>query len=278
MAIEDVVLWTAFIGGVLGAISFFWQAYNHYLAREESMSRTLNAKVLRPWSDLTIRQKWEQGRANVIALVIPKEALPSDVVPTAGQEGLEVQELPGLERGVAFLRKRHPTVEERWQKVKELWERYEVLLARRRAAVEPWIRQQMEREFPGLKPARFGWTEKNTYVLDNILAFTESRGWDAAARGEAARPIQVTKSPTQSGDTVYYEVRGDDYGTMIHTYTESIADADAMKKVIVSSLQRPEVREVNKDLVACFAELERAIETFRVSLREVAVAVDVSGG
>lgn len=211
-------------------------------------------------------------------MVIPKEALPLDVVPTAGQEGLEVHRLPGLERGIAFLRKRYPAVYERWQTVEQLWRQYEALLSGRRSLLEPWIRQQMQAEFPMLKPARFGWDEKDTYVLDNIMAFTESRGWDAAARCEAARPILINKTPMQSGDTVYFDVRGDEYGTMIHTYTESNSNADAMKTVIVSCLERPEMKQVNRDLVACFQDLEKAIETFRTSLREVAVAVDVAGG
>lgn len=276
MALEEVVLWMAFVGGVLGAVSFVWQVYNFYAARQESGHRALNAKVLKPWGELRIEHRWGQGQANVIALAVPKEALPPDVAP--GREGLDVHALPGLERGVAFLREHYPRAHERWQEVERLWRRYEDLRARRRALVEPWIRERMAAEFPRLTPARHSWTEKDTYVFDNLIAFVESKGWNIAYRGEAEGALYINKAPTQSGETMYYELRGHEGGTLVHTYDEAIADADAMKRVVLSCLERPEVQQLNEELVACFRELEKAIEAFRSELREVAVAVDVAGG
>jgi hypothetical protein len=277
VAIEDVVLWTAFVGGVLGAISFFWQVYYHYAAKEENIRRSLNAKVLKPLSEVKIQRLRIHGHANAIAVVIPKEALPADVVPTTSQEGLGVRELPGLERGITFLQKRYPAVHEQWLKFQQSWNQYTAQLKRRRELLEPRIGHEMGKEFPKLGPARFTWSEKDTYVLDNIMAFAESRGWDAIALGEAARPLSIAVSRIQSGNTFYFEIKGDEYGTMVYTHSESIADPDAMKRVISSCLTNAELKRINTELIRDFKNLNEAVEAFRISLREVAIAVDVAG-
>ena len=242
----------------------------------ENAASVLNDKVLKPWGELRIEHRWGQGQANVIALAIPKEALPADVAP--GREGLEVHALPGLTRGVDFIHKHYPEVHMRWQAIERLWRQYEELRARRRALIEPWVSDQMKREFPKLGPARLNENEKDTYVLGNILAVTEMKGWDAAARGEVAYVVPVSRTETHSGDTVYHELHAHrEYGTLVHTYTRDLADADAMERVIKFCLRRPEVARANEEFVACFRDLEKAIETFRTELREVSVAVEVAG-
>src|SRR5881409_3770007 len=69
--------------GVLGAIAFYWQ----FEQRRARRVRFLNRSVLRPWSKVELKQGYKsfEGRPAVKArLVIPKEAVPTEVDPTVG--------------------------------------------------------------------------------------------------------------------------------------------------------------------------------------------------
>ncbi len=56
MGIEDAVLWTGFITGILGAIGFLWQIYQSLSRRREESNKSLNENVLWPWSELQVRE------------------------------------------------------------------------------------------------------------------------------------------------------------------------------------------------------------------------------
>src|SRR5437899_1252691 len=108
--IETAQLWVATVAGLAGLAGLLWQIYQHFSGRKEESNWKLNRNVLKPWSDLKINNLYDNDQRNRIALVIPKEALPSDVAPSTGEQGREVMRLPGLSKGEAFLRKQYPDV------------------------------------------------------------------------------------------------------------------------------------------------------------------------
>src|SRR3990170_2773973 len=87
--------------GVLGTIAFYWQ----FRQRRAKRIRFLNRSVLRLWSkvELKHRPRSVEGRpAEALWLSIPKDAVPDDVDPTVGEDGLDVKDLPGLSDGKRF--------------------------------------------------------------------------------------------------------------------------------------------------------------------------------
>src|SRR5439155_25550222 len=137
--IELAQLWVATIAGLAGLAGVLWQVYQHFSGRKEETNRKLNKTVLKPWSHVKIVSLYDHDQYNRIMLGIPKEALPSDVAPSSGEQGLDIQRLPGLSTGEVFLRKKYPDVFSDWAEVMRLQGRYESLLQSRRRIGEPVV-------------------------------------------------------------------------------------------------------------------------------------------
>src|SRR5437870_8752819 len=104
--IETAQLWVATIAGLAGLAGVLWQVFQHFSGRKEETNRKLNRTVLKPWSEVKIISLYDHEQFNRIMLGIPKEALPADAS-SAGEQGLDVQRLPGLSKGEVFLRKHY---------------------------------------------------------------------------------------------------------------------------------------------------------------------------
>src|SRR3989442_2476882 len=117
MEVGEAVTWTSLVTGILGAIAFFWQVSRAISARRQSRGKILNKNVLRPWSEMEIQQAYHPGDKYGVRFMIPSEALPSDVAPRTGKEGLDIFDLPGRYVGEVFLRKRYPKVHQIWMQV-----------------------------------------------------------------------------------------------------------------------------------------------------------------
>src|SRR5205823_11309050 len=141
--IELAQLWVATVSGLAGLGGVLWQVFQHFSGRKEETNRKLNRTVLKPWSHVKIVSLYDHDQYNRIMLGIPKDALPSDVAPSSGEQGLDVQRLPGLSTAEVFLRKHYPDVFSFWIEVRRLQEKYDSLLQRRRAIVEPVVKAGM---------------------------------------------------------------------------------------------------------------------------------------
>ena len=275
--IELAQLWVATVAGLAGLAGVLWQVYQHFSGRREEANRKLNGTVLKPWSHVKIVSLYDHDQHNRIMLGIPKEALPSDVAPSSGEQGLDVQRLPGLSTGEVFLRKHYPDVFTQWAEVTRLQEKYENLLQRRRTVVEPKVRAGMQEFYPTLVPAR-SWSEKeykvNTYILKHIIADVEMIGYWAAKDDEVR--LNVQESKTQA-DVLYVEYRASNL-PWLKVVAEDAIDKTLLEQRVRSWITDPEVRKANKDLFDVFQKLEKAIEKFQTALKEAHVNVELTGG
>src|SRR5947207_6143165 len=92
LATDDLVLWTGFITGIIGTVvatvSLIWQLLQWRSGRKERKILTLNANVLKPWSEIVVNHVsgWPDG----IDLFVPKNAFGVVMVPRFADEGLPV--------------------------------------------------------------------------------------------------------------------------------------------------------------------------------------------
>ena len=274
--IELAQLWVATVAGLAGLAGVLWQVYQHFSGRKEEANRKLNKTVLKPWSHVKIVSLYDRDQYNRIMLGIPKEALPSDVAPSSGEQGLDVQRLPGLSTGEVFLRKRYPDVFSDWAEVRRLQEKYDSLLQSRRTIVEPFVREGMLKFYPSLTPVQ-SWTEKeykaNTYILKHIIADVEMIGFWGAKDGEIRLNVQESKTQT---DVLYVEYRASNL-PWLKVVAENAIDRALLEKRVSSWITEPDVRKANKDLFVIFQKLEMAIDRFQTTLREASVKVELTG-
>ena len=69
---RHAVLWVSFVTGILGAVSFVWQAFRYFAGRKEESNRSLNRSVLKPWSEVKVQPEYGAGQANGLELMLPK--------------------------------------------------------------------------------------------------------------------------------------------------------------------------------------------------------------
>ena len=93
-----MVLWTGFVTGLLGAFAFVWQVAQYLASRSQHRVGTLNTSVLKPWSSVTVTPLYRPP--DTLALRIPEAAFPAEVSRIVPDEGLEVDELAGLSKGI----------------------------------------------------------------------------------------------------------------------------------------------------------------------------------
>ena len=275
--IELAQLWVATVAGLAGLAGVLWQVYQHFSGRKEETNWKLNRTVLKPWSGVKIVSLYDHDQYNRIMLGIPKEALPSDVAHSSGEQGLDVQRLPGLSKGEVFLRKHHPDVFTRWAEVRRLQENYETLLQRRRTVVEPKVRAGMQEFYPTLVPVQ-SWTEKeykaNTYIVKHIIADVEMIGYWAAKDGEVR--LNVQESKTQA-DVLYVEYRASNL-PWLKVVAENAIDKTLLEQRVSSWITDPKMQKTNKDLFDTFQKLEKTIDNFQTVLKEASVNVELTGG
>lgn len=276
--IETAQLWVATVAGLAGLGGLLWQIYQHFSGREEESNRKLNRNVLKPWSEVRMTPVYEQDQPNRIAFTVPKEALPPDVAPSTGEQGLDIQRLPGLAKGEAFLRKHYGEIFSEWVVLKGRLRQYENLLRRRREVVEPKVRDGMLGFYPSLTPVRT-WSEKeykvNTYILKHIIADVETIGYWGAKDGEVRLNVQESKMTNGEGKLLH-EYRASNL-PWLKVLGENAIDRTLLEQRVGSWITDPKVRSANTELFECFTKLEEAIDKFRRVLQEASVNVELYG-
>ncbi len=256
--IELAQLWVATVAGLAGLAGVLWQVFQHFSGRKEETNRKLNKTVLKPWSHVKIVSLYDHDQYNRIMLGLPKEALPSDVAPSSGEQGLDVQRLPGLSTGEVFLRKHYPDVFSDWAEVRRLQEKYDSLL-QSRPPVQSWT----EKEY-----------KANTYILKHIIADVEMIGFWAAKDGEIR--LNVQESKTQADNVLYVEYRASNL-PWLKVAAENAIERALLEKRVSSWITEPDVQKANKDLFVIFQKLEKAIDRFQTTLKEASVKVELTG-
>jgi len=272
--IETAQLWVATVAGLAGLAGLFWQIFIHFAGRRQGSNRALNAGVLRPWSEVRVDSIYDSEQHNRIALVIPTEAIPP---PLTMERGLEVQRLPGLSKGVSFVRKRYPAVFALWAEALGLSEKHATLLQRRRATVEPIVLAGMRESYPSLSPVHDPWGKEytmNTYVPSRLVADIESSGYWAVGGTELRVRVQMQK--TQVDNVIHCEYRAGS-NPWLKVREEDALDENQRTERMTSWIQEPSVHLANKELFDCLKELETTIDRFRIALKEVSINVELEG-
>jgi len=273
VGIEDAVLWTGFITGILGAIGFFWQIYQSLSRRREESNKSLNENVLRPWSELQVRESFGARNDTGLRLWIPKESLPENAAPSISADGLDLARLPGLAKGETFLQKHNPRTFSGWLKVKSLSEGFATVRRHRRIIIQDLVRNGMSELGVALKAVEWEDWGPNTYIFDNIVAQVEDASYFAAKYGKPAR--KVTTSRTSSGEMTFIEVGG---GYSLLKLPEERTDVvEIFESRLASWTSDTQVWSDTVQMVKLYTELEKSIEEFRSALKEIAVSVDMTG-
>jgi hypothetical protein len=274
VGIEDAVLWTGFITGILGAIGFFWQISQSLSRRREESNKSLNENVVRPWSELQVKESFGPRDDTGLRLWIPKESLPENAAPSISTDGLDLTRLPGLARGETFLQKRDPQTFSSWLEVKSLSERFATVRRHRRIVIQSLVRNGMAELGVALKDVRWEDWGPNTYIFDNIVAQVEDTAYFAVKYGRPGRSVSISR--TASGEMIFLEVGG---GYSLLKVPEDRKDvAEIFANRLASWTSDTQVWSDSVQMVEVYAELEKAVENFRSALKEIAVSIDMTGG
>ena len=271
--------------GLLGAAAFYWQ----FQQRRTRRVRFLNRSVLRPWSKVEAKRwyKSTEGRpVKSLRLAIPKDAVPTDVDPTVGSEGLDVEKLPGIVDGERFLRS--PSLSRWSQSGRALRDRcrraardwdivtarvigYESARERRRAVLEPMIAREMGIAYPRLRPVWIDRFAVNTYVLARILAEVEEQSDYSLRPGWSSPGFRTSQVSSEDGG--YLEI--DDGYQLARISRGSQSDAEPLQKMLISCIASDPVKGAARDMLAHLNGLEDALVHFRDSMRELAFSLDL---
>jgi len=271
--------------GLLGAVAFYWQ----FQQRRTRRVRFLNRSVLRPWSKVETKRLYKstEGRpVRNLRLAIPKDAVPTDVDPTVGSEGLEVENLPGIVDGERFLRS--PSLSRwsrsqrarrdlcrrasrEWEVVMALVMSYEAARERRREVLEPLIAQEMEAAYPGLRPVGYDRFALNTYVIARILGEVEEESDYSLRPGWSSPGFRTSQVSSEDGG--YLQI--DDGYQLVRISKGSPSDAEPLQKMLISWIESDPVKGAAHDMLAHLNALEDALAHFRDTMKELAFSLDL---
>lgn len=275
MEIQDAVLWISFVTGILGAIAFIWQFWRYWIDRREGRNKRLNENVLRPWSELQVRENFGPSEEIGIRLWIPKESLPTNLAPSLSQDGLLVDRLPGLAKGKSFLKEHDPPTFSLWVKVTTLRDHFAKLRRQKRAVIEDLVRTGMSEMGGGLRAVQWKDFEPGTYVFENIVAQVEDSTYYATKYDRSS--ISPTVTRTSSNEKYFLEVSGGQY-QLIKIPEEQQSITKAFQDRFERWTSSPQIQAETTQMVRIYADLEVTVEAFRSALKETAVSIDMSGG
>ncbi len=242
--------------------------------------RALNRNVLAPWSEVELRSFTGQGVTDAIGLAVPKRAIPTDAGPSDWDQMMKteriisVDELPGLDDGLALLRRRFPVVAGHWDRVKGLLGEYEADRNRRRELLEPMVTKAMEAAYPNLKPHTQYELKPDSYFPLNIVIAAEENGYYRVDAPD--REITVTRSQQQIGQDIRFNLDDGQYRyPLIFGVSQEEADRPDMKKILTECVENLEVKHCNEEMRRIRTELEEPVSTFRKALKEAVVKVEV---
>jgi len=271
--------------GLLGAVAFYWQ----FQQRRTRRVRFLNRSVLRPWSKVEAKRRYKStgGRpVKNLRLVIPKDAVPTDVDPTVGSEGLDVEKLPGIVDGERFLRSPSLSrwsrsgrgLRDRCRRAARDWEvvtahvvGYEAARERRRGVLEPMIAREMGIAYPGLRPVWYDRFAVNTYVLARILAEVEEESDYSLRPGWSSPGFRTSQVSGEDGG--YLEI--DDGYQLVRISKGAQSDAEPLQEMLISCIASDLVKGAARDMLAHLNGLEDALVHFRDTMKELAFSLDL---
>ncbi len=282
---EQALVWVSLAVGLVGTAGTLWQVYRFYRGRKESRTQRLRENVLHPWSKAELIWKDTPSETPLVKVFqVPSAALPEKVAamvnfpyPGAGQ-WLELDKLPGLSRGKAFLRENHSAVWEEWRRTEGLFREYSALRASIVGTAHTLVREGMQTLHPGLAPAPKGTYEPTpgTYVVAHIVSSVATDSYHIALFQDESRARRLSLGSTQSGDVVTWDIRGEK--TFLKVSGESEADLERMQALYDSWLQDTALRSMAGDFVEREAALEKALEGFGKMLQEVTLQIEYSEG
>lgn len=273
MGIEDAVLWISFVTGILGTVALVWQFLVHWTGRREKRNKSLSDNILRPWSELQVRESFGPGEGTGLRLWIPKESLPANVAPSTSTDGLDLDRLPGLARAEGFLRKNYPPSFSTWVNVKALSENFTTVRRRRRSVIQGFVRTGMAELGVPLQAVQWEDWGPFTYIFDNIIAEVEDMAYWAAKYGRPVRNIRLGR--TSSGEMISFEVSGN--YSLLKVPEERRDVADVFVARLAGWTSDAQVLSDSAEMVKLYSELEKAITGLRSALKEIAVAIDMTG-
>lgn len=281
LAVDDVILWTGFITGIIGTVvatvTLIWQLLQWRNARKERSILTLNAHVLKPWSEVAVTPVggWPDG----IELFVPKNAFPADVAPKIPDQGLPVSKLTGLFQAQMYLsgHAHHEGTWVEWIRADRALDAYNDARRERHKFVETMVTEGMAVAYPDLAAATSPESPPaNSYWLPQVITVVERMSYQFAAY--SILNVQMSKS--------MMNVRGENRGWSLSEHNsmpllvgvaESRVDDDKMKNLLLRWTQDDRLKVFNVTMVETRAELEHALEDFRTKLKEVCLEIDQSG-
>jgi hypothetical protein len=283
VATEDIVLWTAFVTGIVGTVvataSFLWQLLQWRRERKGRSVTTLNNRVLRPWSNIGITEVL--GWPNGIELHVPKDAFPPD---TSGvpEDGMLFRDIPGANSALHYLTVNHSHVVEAWYKATNAIDQYDAARRQRHNLVETMVSAALAAAYPNLNVwAGTGFQPLNCYSLSAAMTVVEARSFREAEASQSrpAPPIMITKSTTNLGvGDVRYSLGDAGYVPVLVMVQQGDADEQKLLSLIRGWIQNNRVNELNRSMLKHRGELEETLTTFKAQLKEACLRIEQAGG
>jgi len=281
LATDDLVLWTGFITGIIGTVvatvSLIWQLLQWRSGRKERKILTLNANVLKPWSEVVVSHVsgWPDG----IDLFVPKNAFPVDMVPKIANEGIPVSKVTGIFQAQMYLRERpeHSDVFDEWVRADQALREYNDARRERHRLVETMVAWGMAVAYPNLNAATsFDYPSAGSYWAPQVVSVVERMSLQFAAYGKLN--VQMSKSTTMEGGEKRWNLSEQNSMPLLFGVPESLADDNKMRDLLLSWIQDSPLKDLNVRMINARAKLEQALDQFRTKLREVCLEIDQSGG
>ena len=281
LAIDDIIVWTGFITGIIGTVvatvTLVWQLLQWRTARKERGILTLNAHVLKPWSDVTVTSVggWPDG----IELFVPRNAFPPEVAPKIPDEGLPLSKLTGLFQAQMYL-SGHPEHKDIWSlevQADQALRKYNDARRERHRFVETMVTEGMAVAYPDLTAATSQETpEAESYWLSQVIRVVERMSYQFDAYG--ILNVQMSKSTMNVGGVARWSLTEQNSMPLLVGVSESRVDDGKLKALLVRWIQDQRLSQHNLKMREARAELDASLQEFRTKLKELCLRIDQSGG
>ncbi len=279
MAADDIVLWTAFVTGIIGTVvataSFLWQLLRWRSQRKDRSITTLNNRVLRPWSDIAIIEV--HGWPNGIELRVPKNEFPSG---TSGvpEDGLRFRDIPGARRGLDYITSTHPHVAKAWYEMTDDMDQYDAARNQRHRLVETMVTAALSAAYPTLTAwDGSGASPLDCYSVPAAIKVVEARSYRDAEFGVS--PVQVASSKMDlGGGNIRYSLGDPGYSSLLLGVQQTEADETKLANLLNRWIQNGQVQELSQSMLKHRSELSESHKEFRAKLKEVCLRIEQSGG
>ncbi len=266
--LEQAVLWVSLVAGLFGALAFAWQVILQIRKGRKSRLDLFSNEVLYPWSQSNLSKEDSRTEPLKISTTVPKSVLPERVAAVVTYDSIDLEELPGLSRGKAFLRAKRPEVWSEWEQVEARLREYEETRSQRGVVISRLVDEGMPKAYPKFKAAPEGslGLDLGTYRVENITGKAEKTAFHLETEGTRFH-LHLYVSKTSDDGGVSHELRNDT--GLLKASSEEEADMDGFRKLLMAWTEDPQVQAMTLAMVKFDKELEKALGRFRSSLQEV---------